>query len=44
MFDFCQILILICQILILLANLLWSHSGDSFELLRQVTLAGEAHL
>jgi hypothetical protein len=44
MLHFCQILILFCQILILLANLFWSHSSDSLELLRQMALAGEADL
>jgi hypothetical protein len=32
------------QILILLANLLWSHSGQSLKLLRQMTLARKADL
>jgi hypothetical protein len=44
MLDFFQILTMIYQILTMLANLLWSHSGESLELLRQMVLNKESHL
>jgi hypothetical protein len=44
MLDFFQILTMIYQILTMLANLLWGHSSESLELLRQMTLTGETYL
>jgi hypothetical protein len=44
MLEFLQILTIICQILIVLANLFGCYSGETLELLRQMTLAREADL
>jgi hypothetical protein len=44
MLDFLQILTMSYQILMELANLLWCHSSNPLELLRQMALTREANL
>jgi len=44
MLDFFQILMAVCKILEVLVNLFRRHSSESLELLRQMTLTGEANL